>query len=155
MRDITTLTLVEAEHVVDAVQNQGFGDAGAPIAVAVVGSDGRLISFAAQDGVLHGSIDIAQHKAYTAVVLQRDTLDHHRAVPPKNPANYGDPKICFMAGGVVIRVKGKIIGAVGVSGRKAFRPDRQTDEAGFEDSVLTDHELACCGRDAFLKDLRV
>ena len=122
MRTFTSLRLAEAEELVRAVVRFSRHAPDAPeIAVAVVGTDGGLIAFAAMDRTKPVACELAKLKATTAVRLQRKTSE----LTGRNPADYGDPAITTLGGGIPIIVNDEVVGGLGVSGRKpnAEKPD--------------------------------
>ena len=88
---------------------------------AVVNSEGNLIIEERMDNAILVSIDVAYKKAYTAAALKLNTEDLTALVQP-GAMFYGlqsDPKYIVFGGGMLLKVDGKIIGAVGVSGGSA------------------------------------
>ncbi len=138
MRNIRTLEYGEAAHIVFAIVDKASRDGGEPVAVAVVGADHQLLAFGAMDGVLPLAVSVAQAKAVTSAMRRLDTLELSKRTPPLNPAEFGGLQLCFMGGGVAIIDSDGCIGAVGVSGRKAFCPPSAAGE-------FHDHELATFG----------
>ncbi len=140
---ISSISSKEAMEIVNAVVTEASIDGGMPVAVAVTDAVGRLIAFCAMDGVVPASIKLAQSKAYSAVVGQRDTIQW--ASFPKNEKevdfdmrNWTDDNFSGFTGGVIITDKlGKVIGGIGVSGRKG--------KMGPNDAIKQDNELAIFG----------
>src|SRR5690242_10152835 len=87
-------------------------------AVAVTDAHGELIAFLRTDGCPLASINNAINKAFTAARERKPS----RAVGEASRnegfplTNFGDPRYIGWGGGVPISSKGKVIGAVGVSG---------------------------------------
>lgn len=111
------LTLAEARTLLDA----GLAEAdaiGQPMNVAVVDAGGHLLAFARQDGAIRASIDIAQRKAVTSILMEASTADLMPLVQP-GAELYGLEQtaggMVVFGGGVPVRRDGEIIGAVGVS----------------------------------------
>ena len=99
MREVKTIDLSDAQVIVNQVLEEAQKNGGDPVAVAVVGSDGRLVAFAAMDGVMPVSVEVAINKAYTAVVGQHDTLFWERAPAGFDGRNFVDSKFtCSVAG---------------------------------------------------------
>jgi glc operon protein GlcG len=90
------------------------------VAVAVADSHGELIAFARMDDVPLPSITIAMNKACTAARTGKPTQEIGEKV--KHPEKghdisyYGDPRFVGWGGGIPVRIKGQVAGAVGVSG---------------------------------------
>ena len=111
------LTLAEARTLLDA----GLAEAdaiGQPMNVAVVDAGGHLLAFARQDGAIRASIDIAQRKAVTSILMEASTVDLMPLVQP-GAELYGLEQtaggMVVFGGGVPVRRDGELIGAVGVS----------------------------------------
>lgn len=88
---------------------------------AVVNSEGNLIIEERMDNAILVSIEVAYKKAYTAAALKLNTEDLTALVQP-GAMFYGlqsDPKYIVFGGGMLLKVDGKIVGAVGVSGGSA------------------------------------
>lgn len=87
-------------------------------AVAVVDAHGELIAFLRTDGCKLPSINIAINKAFTAAREKTES----KAVGEASLAeqfpmtNFGDLRYTAWGGGAPIMYKGKVVGAVGVSG---------------------------------------
>ncbi|MFC4213583.1 hypothetical protein GJU39_12805 [Pedobacter petrophilus] len=144
--NILSVTLEEAMQGVNQIITNASKDGGNPVAVAVVNASGHLIAFQAMDHVVPASIKLAQSKAYSAVVGQKDTINW--ASFPKNEKtvdfdmrNWTDENFTGFTGGVVIMHNGQVIGGIGVSGRKGKKGDG--------DLMMQDNELAEYGRDSF------
>jgi uncharacterized protein GlcG (DUF336 family) len=111
------LNLAEARTLLDA----GLAEAdaiGQPMNVAVVDAGGHLLAFARQDGAIRASIDIAQRKAVTSILMEASTVDLMPLVQP-GAELYGLEQtaggMVVFGGGVPVRRDGELIGAVGVS----------------------------------------
>lgn len=88
---------------------------------AVVNPEGNLIIEERMDNAILVSIEVAYKKAYTAAALKLNTQDLTALVQP-GAMFYGlqsDPKYIVFGGGMLLKVDGKIVGAVGVSGGSA------------------------------------
>lgn len=136
--------MAEAQRVVGHIIDQARADGGGAVAVAVVDAAGRLRSFAAMDHVMPASIKLAQSKAYSAVVGQRDTaawatFPKQEKVVDFDMRNWTDANFSGFTGGVVVRADGHVLGGIGVSGRKG------TMDAA--DTLMQDNELALCGQE--------
>lgn len=85
---------------------------------AVVNPEGNLIIEERMDNAILVSVEVAYKKAYTAAALKLNTQDLTALVQP-GAMFYGlqsDPKYIVFGGGMLLKVDGKIVGAVGVSG---------------------------------------
>jgi uncharacterized protein GlcG (DUF336 family) len=93
---------------------------GVPMAIGVVDEKGGLLFFARMDETLPVSTEIAVSKAYTSAVLRKSTHEVGKLAQPGEPL-YGiqhthQGKIVLFGGGLPLRLKGKVVGAVGISG---------------------------------------
>lgn len=96
-----------------------------PIAIAVVGIDCSLVSFAAMDGVMLASKKLAVNKAYTAIMTDRDTIEWQEKNPPVDVNNFTDKRFTFFGGGILIKRGNSVIGALGISGKGGGKKDDQ------------------------------
>src|ERR1700751_4729286 len=87
----------------------------APSAIAVVDPAGDLLAFQRMDRVRPASADLAIAKARTAARLQRPTAEIEDNINHGRTA-FVTADIMALRGGVPIRVKGEVVGAVGVAG---------------------------------------
>ena len=88
---------------------------------AVVNPEGNLIIEERMDNAILVSVEVAYKKAYTAAALKLNTQDLTALVQP-GAMFYGlqsDPKYIVFGGGMLLKVNGNIVGAVGVSGGSA------------------------------------
>jgi uncharacterized protein GlcG (DUF336 family) len=83
--------------------------------VAVVDSGGNLVSFKRMDGAQYASIQIAEHKARTAVRFRRETKLLEDAIQKFAYVSTLDDVIASR-GGIPLVVDGKIVGGLGCSG---------------------------------------
>jgi uncharacterized protein GlcG (DUF336 family) len=123
------LSRLEAQRVLDAAV-RAAEELGGPMNVAVVDAAGHLRTFLRMDGALLASIDLAQDKAYTALMFEQTTRDLARKVQPGQPL-FGITRDRFVpiAGGVPLRGMGGIVGAIGVSSG-TIEEDEAIAEAG-------------------------
>lgn len=93
---------------------------GVPMAIGIVDEKGGLLFFARMDDTLPASTEIAVSKAYTSAVLRKSTHEVGKLAQPGEPL-YGiqhthQGKIVLFGGGLPLRLKGNVVGAVGISG---------------------------------------
>jgi len=115
LREIPCLTL-EGAKAMAAAAERFAGERGWTVAVAVVDAGGGLVLFHCIDDTQPGSRDIAVHKARTAALLHRPTKALEDAVAGGRTALLSVPGVLALEGGVPIRIDGRVIGAIGVSG---------------------------------------
>jgi len=113
-----SLSLQDAKRMLAAGEAKA-DQIGLPYNIAVVDAAGHLLAFSRQDGALIASIDLAIHKAFTARACDMSTGDLAELAQPGKPlygiqySNTG--KIVIFGGGLPIRRKGVVIGAIGTS----------------------------------------
>jgi glc operon protein GlcG len=97
-----------------------------PVAVAVTGPEGELISFLRMDGANSASAVIAQNKAYTAARDRKSTRAMGNYMREKNtpPAFWGDDRITGFGGGLPIWKDENVIGGIGISGLSQDEDER-------------------------------
>ena len=113
-----TLSLQDAKRMLAAGEAKA-DQIGIPYNIAVVDAGGYLLAFSRQDGALIGSIDLAIQKAFTARIFNISTGVLAQLAQPGKPF-YGihgsnDGKIVIFGGGLPVRRKGIVIGAIGTS----------------------------------------
>jgi uncharacterized protein GlcG (DUF336 family) len=126
VRDMATLTLEQARAALQAAVRKAT-EIGSPSSIAIVDSGRNLLAFARMDGALLASIEISQGKAYTARSMNMNTADIGPLTQPGQPlygieTSHARPLITF-GGGQPLRVKGEIVGAVGVAGGTVAQDD--------------------------------
>lgn len=113
------MTMNKAQLIIEAAVAKAK-EIGQPMNIAVVDAGTNLTAFTRMDGAWLGSIDIAINKAFTAKAFDISTLELGRNSQPGNQfygihvSNRG--RVMIFAGGIPIKVKGQIVGAIGVSG---------------------------------------
>ncbi len=112
-----SLTFPEAQQALAA----GLAKAeeiGQPMNIAVVDAGGHLLAFGRQDGAIKVSIDIAQKKARTSILMEIPTAALMDLVQP-GAELYGLEQtsggLVAFGGGIPVVRDGVIVGAVGVS----------------------------------------
>ena len=114
------LSLEKARKIIRAGQKKAK-EMNLAAVFAVVNSEGNLIIEERMDNSILVSVEVAYKKAYTAAALKLNTEDLTALVQP-GAMFYGlqsDPKYIVFGGGMLLKVDGKIVGAVGVSGGSA------------------------------------
>src|SRR5271168_3405642 len=93
--------------------------------VAILDDGGNLKAFSRMDGAPILTIEIAQNKAYTAL-LGVSTQEFFNFIQGDRSLLVGIPTLARVAawgGGFPIRVNGEVVGAIGVSGAPAVQND--------------------------------
>ncbi|MEI9917205.1 MAG: heme-binding protein [Bacteroidota bacterium] len=101
------------------------------VVIAIVDTGGNLVYLQKQDGTQIGSLEVAQLKAKTANNFKRPTKAFQDGITQggENLRILSLPGAIAVEGGELIVSNGKIIGAIGVSGLKAFE-DTEVAKAG-------------------------
>jgi uncharacterized protein GlcG (DUF336 family) len=112
-----------------------------PMSIAVADAEGGLVVFARMDGSLPASREIAVSKAYTAAVLRMATDEVGKRAQPGGQL-YGiqhthTGKMVLFGGGLPLRLRGKVVGAIGISGGT---PDEDVQIARFVVEALEEME---------------
>ena len=114
------LSLEKARKIIRAGEKKAK-EMNLPAVFAVVNPEGNLIIEERMDNAILVSVEVAYNKAYTAAALKLNTEDLTALVQP-GAMFYGlqsDPKYIVFGGGMLLKVNGNIVGAVGVSGGSA------------------------------------
>ena len=126
------VTLAAAQAVLKAAQGKA-DRLGVPMNIAVVDDGANLVAFARMDGAWLGSIEIAQNKAYTARAFNISTKELAAKSQPGKPlfgiATSHGGRVVIFAGGIPLKARGEVVGAVGVSGGTPDQ-DHSVAEAG-------------------------
>lgn len=126
------MKLEDARRVISAAGKKAE-EIGQPMNIAVVDGGGNLVAFVRMDGAWLGSIDIAINKAFTSRAFDISTKELGTFSKPGeqfygiHASNHG--RVMIFAGGVPIKLDGKVIGAIGVSGGLGAQ-DQAVAEAG-------------------------
>jgi glc operon protein GlcG len=119
MQNTSTLDHHDALRATEAIV-AALKAKGQAAVLAIVDSHGELIGFLRMAGAPLPSINIALNKAFTAARNQGPSGDLGRAA--RDPAKgfdiryLGDSRFIGWDGGLPVRVAGKVVGAIGVSG---------------------------------------
>lgn len=103
------ITLAQAKRVLAAAEVQAAKMHADGAVFAIVQPSGTLVLFEKMDDSSYVSIEFAQAKARTAAITRRATGGGPGGAPPT-------PDLIGLPGGLPIVVKGRTIGAIGVSG---------------------------------------
>lgn len=137
-----TLTLEFAQKLIAGAIAKANADYHRPICVSVYDQNGFLVAFSRMDDAPVRSIEISQHKAYTAVRMGVST-DKFLARLHKEQleaSDFGEHLTPLPGGNPIKGADGKQLGAIGVSGL-ALNEDQSITEAMSEleitEAVLT------------------
>ena len=92
---------------------------GVPMCIAICDPAGTLVQFLRMDGAQLLSVGIAQDKAYTAVsfgMATHEWFDFIKEDPPLLHGIVHTPRLVVFGGGYPLRVDGRVVGGIGVSG---------------------------------------
>jgi uncharacterized protein GlcG (DUF336 family) len=120
-----TLGLAEAERARDAIL-AALNAADSPIALAIADEHGVPILLLRQDGAPARMLSRARAKAYTAANLGFDTVvfrDEHVKAKQRALADWGDPMLTTLQGGLVVKRDGRVVGGIAMSGNSTTRDE--------------------------------
>ncbi len=126
------MKLSDARRLIAAAEKKA-DEIGQPMNIAVVDEGGNLVSHVRMDGAWLGSIDISINKAFTSRAFDISTKDlasHSQSEGQFfgiHASNSG--RIMIFAGGIPLKLDGKVVGAIGVSGGSGDQ-DHEVAEAG-------------------------
>lgn len=126
------MTLADARRITAAAEKKA-AEIGQPMNIAVVDEGGNLVSHVRMDGAWLGSIDISMNKAFTARAFDISTKDLGNNSQPGqqfygiHASNHG--RIMIFAGGNPLKLNGKVVGGLGVSGGSGEQ-DQAVADAG-------------------------
>jgi glc operon protein GlcG len=110
-----SITAKRAKKVIEGAEAEALRQ-GWPVSITVVDVEGKIVLQKTLKGTQHGSIQLAHDKASTAALFRRDTKIFQDLVNAGQNQWKHVQNITPLQGGVPIFYKGKIIGAIGVSG---------------------------------------
>lgn len=127
----TTLTTAAALQAAQAALARCDKD-GYTVAVAVVDRAGQPLALLRNNLAGNHTASTAIGKAATAVSFRIDTAELQAATEPGKPqSGIRDlPSVVAVAGGIVVRAKGALVGAIGVSGAPGGDIDETCAKAG-------------------------
>lgn len=119
MHDIRTIGHLEAAQAIEVIVAEAT-QRGVAVVVAAADAFGEIIAVLRMDRASVSSVNIAQHKAFTAAREGRPSgMIGAQLRDPRNGYDisfHGDPRYIGWAGGVPIIVDGACVGAIAVSG---------------------------------------
>jgi ATP:cob(I)alamin adenosyltransferase len=120
--EASELNLSLAKNLMEAVEKKAE-EIGLPVVIAVSNEWGNTIAVHFMDGALPGSFAVSIDKAYTSAVFRMSTEELGKLSQSGQPfhgintTNSG--RIVTFGGGIPLTIKGKVMGAIGVSGGSA------------------------------------
>ena len=139
------MTLTLAKKLAEKVEAEA-AKIGVNAVVAVSNSGARPVLVECMDDSYIASYDVAFQKAYTVVALKMSTIQLKSLSQPNQPL-YGiqftnNGQIVIFGGGVPLKVNGKIVGGLGVSGGSEEQDTYLADFGGkvFEELVKEIHQ---------------
>src|SRR6202167_3162426 len=124
--------LADAKRVIAAAEKKA-AEIGQPMNIAVVDAGGNLVAHVRMDKAWIGSVDISINKAWTSRAFDISTKDlagHSQSGDQFfgiHASNHG--RVMIFAGGIPLKERGKVVGAIGVSGGSGEQ-DHAVAEAG-------------------------
>jgi glc operon protein GlcG len=98
-------------------------------AIAIVDDGGHLVLLERLDGTFPAAAEVSTEKARTAAVFRMPTENLENAIKNGRSALLGVSVMTPLQGGVPIRVQGRVLGAVGVSGAASAAQDTEIANA--------------------------
>lgn len=118
MKQVTTLTLDEAELMLDAAQAKAE-ELGVPEVLCVADNAGYPIALRRLEGGKVSSVQIAINKAFTAAAHRKPTHFYKNAVPGEEAfgiMTQHEGKFTIFVGGWPVEIDGEVVGAISASG---------------------------------------
>jgi glc operon protein GlcG len=109
------LTLEAAKRIVAAAEGEAV-KRGATVVIAVVDEGGHLLLLERLDDTQVASVEVGIGKARTAAIFRRPSKEFEDQIRNGRVAALALSGATPLQGGIPIKVDGKVVGAVGVSG---------------------------------------
>jgi uncharacterized protein GlcG (DUF336 family) len=154
---MSAITLVQAEHIIDAVLKRGAEMNLRPLSVIVVEPGCKVKAFKKEDGASMIRFEMAFGKAYAALAMGRSSkLVRVRAAERPMFMRYllsaTDDQIFPEGGGLQIRNEaGEVIGAVGVTGDTEDQDEEVAAHGIHAAGLKTDEDCEGLGREAGIR----
>ncbi len=116
---MSRISLDHAWEAVCAVRDHAARDGFPPVCLCVAAENGEEILLARMDGAPERLVSIVRAKAYTAVRMRCSTREFHERLLAENLslADFHDPGLTSLPGGIPVMDRDVCLGAVAVSGR--------------------------------------
>lgn len=125
LRKVDDLSLAAANKLADAAMAACQAQ-GRHIVVTVLDHGGNIVAVQRADGVGPHNTDASRRKAYTALSTKNDT--QALAVAARGNPDMANlttvPELLLLGGGLPLRTKGEVVGAIGVAGGGGALQDR-------------------------------
>lgn len=120
MRVMNCLELADADQLIEVARIYAH-QTNSMVSIAVVDAAGLLITFRRLDGASAASVETSAAKARTAALTGSDSSHAEQAISSGRLAlvtlqGVLHQPCALMAGGLVLRCEGDVVGAIGVSG---------------------------------------
>lgn len=155
---MTTLSLTQAEKIIDAIFKQARKQKCRPMAVVVVEPGAIVKAFKKEDDAAMLRFEMAMGKAYAALALGRSSSlvrlrTEERPLFMDFLFKASQDKIFAEGGGMLIRAKdGELLGAVGVTGDTQERDEELAAHGIRAAGLKTDEDCAGVKRHVRLKN---
>lgn len=119
------MNLELAEKIATIAQKEAM-KMGKAFVISIYDTGNNLVLLKKMDGAILASIEISQAKAMTAMAYKMSTLELSKIEELKPLQTWHDSSVfgyCYLGGGRVIKVFGKIIGSIGISGGSVEEDD--------------------------------
>lgn len=130
LRTVNDLSLAAANKLADAAMAACQAQ-GRHIVVTVLDRGGNIVAVQRADGVGPHNTEASRRKAYTALSTKSDTYTLAVAANAnpdmRNLATV--PELLLLGGGLPLRARGEVVGAIGVAGGGGALPDRACAQA--------------------------
>ena len=123
------MTLALAKRLIATAESEVARLAAPGGAIAIVDDGGHLVALERLDGTFPAAAVVSTEKARTAAVFRMPTENLENAIKNGRNALLGVAVMTPLQGGVPIRVGGRVVGAVGVSGAASAAQDTEIANA--------------------------
>jgi len=129
-----------AEAAAEAAEERGV----APV-ISAVDSGGALIYLHRPDAAQVASVEVTTDKARTAAIYRRPSKDFEEQASGGRPSALHLARSVPLQGGIPIKHRGEVVGAIGVSGASSADEDNELAKIGAEAATAAADESATVG----------